>query len=50
MSAVISRIMRRGEPPFLHAKTDNPAVSLYQKLGFKVRAQLHLAVIKNGPS
>jgi ribosomal protein S18 acetylase RimI-like enzyme len=50
MSAVISGIIRRGETPFLHAKTDNPAVRLYEKLGFKVRAQLHLAVIKYGPS
>jgi ribosomal protein S18 acetylase RimI-like enzyme len=50
MSAVISGIMRRGETPFLHVKTENPAVQLYQKLGFKVRAQLHLAVIRYGPS
>jgi ribosomal protein S18 acetylase RimI-like enzyme len=50
MSAVVSGIMRRGETPFLHAKTDNPAVRLYQRLGFKVRAQLHLAVTKYGPS
>jgi ribosomal protein S18 acetylase RimI-like enzyme len=50
MSAVIAGIMRRGETPFLHAKTDNPAVALYQKLGFKVRSTLHLAVIKYGPS
>jgi ribosomal protein S18 acetylase RimI-like enzyme len=50
MSAVISGIMRRGETPFLHVKTDNPAVALYQNLGFQVRSQLHLAVIKYGPS
>jgi predicted GNAT family acetyltransferase len=50
MSAVISGIMRRGETPFLHVKTENPAVHLYQKLGFKVRAQLHLVVIRYGPS
>ena len=48
MSAVISRIMRRGETPFLHVKTDNAAVRLYQKLGFRIRAQLHLAVIQHG--
>jgi predicted GNAT family acetyltransferase len=47
---VIAGIIRRGETPFLHAKTDNPAVGLYQKLGFKVRSTLHLAVIKYGPS
>jgi ribosomal protein S18 acetylase RimI-like enzyme len=50
MSAVIAGIMRRGETPFLHAKTDNPAVGLYKKLGFQVRSQLHLAVVKYGPS
>jgi ribosomal protein S18 acetylase RimI-like enzyme len=50
MSAVISGIMGRGETPFLHVKTDNPAVALYQKLGFRVRSQLHLAVIKYGSS
>jgi predicted GNAT family acetyltransferase len=50
MSAVISGIMRRGETPFLHVKTENPAVRLYQEMGFKVRAQLHLAVIQYGPS
>jgi ribosomal protein S18 acetylase RimI-like enzyme len=49
MSAVISGILRRGETPFLHVKTDNPALDLYQKMGFSVRAQLHLAVIQYGP-
>jgi GNAT superfamily N-acetyltransferase len=48
MSVVISGILHRGEVPFLHVKTENPAVRLYQKLGFQVRAQLHLAVIKHG--
>ena len=47
LSALISRIMKRGETPFLHVRTGNvTAVALYEKLGFKVRAQLHLAVIK----
>ena len=46
MSTVITGIMNRGETAFLHVKTDNPAVDLYKKLGFRVRAQLHLAVIQ----
>jgi ribosomal protein S18 acetylase RimI-like enzyme len=50
MSAVMAGIMNRGETPFLHVRTGNPAQYLYQKLGFRVRAQLHLAVIKSGPS
>jgi predicted GNAT family acetyltransferase len=49
MSAFMAAIMRRGEIPFLHVRTGNPALHLYQKLGFQVRAQFHLAVIKSGP-
>ena len=48
MSAVMAGIMNRGQIPFLHLKTENPALLLYQKMGFRVRAQLHLAVIKSG--
>jgi GNAT superfamily N-acetyltransferase len=46
MSVVISDIMNRGETPFLHVRTDNPAIALYKKLGFQARAQLYLAVIQ----
>jgi GNAT superfamily N-acetyltransferase len=47
LTALISRIVRRGETPFLHVRTENvTAIGLYEKLGFKVRTQLHLAVIK----
>jgi ribosomal protein S18 acetylase RimI-like enzyme len=50
LSALIARITRGGETPFLHVRTGNvTAVGLYEKLGFKVRAQLHLAVIKYRP-
>jgi ribosomal protein S18 acetylase RimI-like enzyme len=48
MSAVMAGIMHRGQIPFLHVRTENPALLLYQKMGFRVRAQLHLAVIKSG--
>jgi GNAT superfamily N-acetyltransferase len=48
LSAVISQILHRGETPFLHVKTDNDAVRLYQNLGFRIRAPLHLAVIQHG--
>jgi ribosomal protein S18 acetylase RimI-like enzyme len=47
MSAVMAGIMNRGETPFLHVRTENPAWRLYQKMGFRVRAKLHLAVIKS---
>ena len=33
--------------PFLHAFDDNPAIRLYERLGFKQRRSFHLAVIKN---
>jgi GNAT superfamily N-acetyltransferase len=46
MSVVISGIMNRGETPFLHVRTTNPAIALYKKLGFRTRAQLYLAVIQ----
>jgi predicted GNAT family acetyltransferase len=49
MSAVMAGITNGGETPFLHVRTGNPALHLYQKLGFRVRAQLHLAVIRSGP-
>jgi ribosomal protein S18 acetylase RimI-like enzyme len=49
LSALISRITKRGETPILHVRTENvAAVRLYEELGFKVRAQLHLAVIRYG--
>ncbi len=48
LSALISHITQRGETPFLHVRAGNlTAVRLYEKLGFHVRAQLHLAVIKS---
>lgn len=50
MSAVMAGIIDQGETPFLHVKINNPAIGLYQKLGFKVRTQVHLAVIQYAPS
>jgi GNAT superfamily N-acetyltransferase len=48
LSALISRITQRGETPILHVRTENlTAVRLYEKLGFQIRAQLHLAIIKS---
>jgi GNAT superfamily N-acetyltransferase len=46
MSRVMRDIISEGATPFLHAFSDNPAVSLYKKLGFIQRRTFHLAVIK----
>jgi ribosomal protein S18 acetylase RimI-like enzyme len=40
------RIIQRGNTPFLHTESDNPAQAMYQKLGFKPRAHLPVKVIE----
>lgn len=48
--ALMRRVMRdivdEGATPFLHTFADNPAVSLYNRLGFVQRRTFQLAVIK----
>jgi ribosomal protein S18 acetylase RimI-like enzyme len=46
MSRVMRDIIAEGAVPFLHALAENPAVSLYRKLGFAQRRTFELAVIK----
>lgn len=46
MSRVMRDIIAEGTTPFLHALADNPAISLYTKLGFTQRQVFQLAVIK----
>ena len=46
MSYVMRDISGEGATPVLHAYADNPAVRLYEKLGFTHRRQFQLAVIK----
>ena len=46
MSEVMRDIAADGAVPFLHAFADNPAVRLYEKLGFTHRRNFQLAVIK----
>ena len=48
MSIVIEEIERAGETAFLHAFTENPAIRLYEKLGFAIRQRLYFAALKNG--
>jgi predicted GNAT family acetyltransferase len=45
-TAVAAGIESRGERPFLHAwKTNRPAVSLYESLGFAMRAEVDVKVL-----
>jgi len=46
MSEVMRDILAEGATPFLHAFADNPAVGLYERLGFRQRRTFQVAVIK----
>ena len=48
MREVMRDIACEGRTPFLHAFDDNPAIRLYERLGFTHRCSFHLAVIRNG--
>jgi predicted GNAT family acetyltransferase len=46
-AAVAADIQRRGEQPFLHAwATNTAAIALYESLGFKVRTEVNVAVLR----
>ena len=47
MSNVIDEIEREGKTAFLHAYTTNPAIRLYEALGFAIREKLYLAALVN---
>jgi len=48
LSAIVANaIQARDETPFLHAWKDNrPAIALYEKLGFRLRAEVNVAVLE----
>jgi ribosomal protein S18 acetylase RimI-like enzyme len=48
MSIVIEEIERDGKTAFLHAYADNPAISLYEQLGFALRQNFQFAVVTPG--
>jgi predicted GNAT family acetyltransferase len=48
-AAVAARIEARGERPFLHAwKENRAAISLYESLGFEIRAEIDIKVLARG--
>ena len=48
LSAIVANaIQARGETPFLHAWKDNhPAIALYEQLGFRLRAEVNVAMLE----
>ena len=47
VSELIRKIIGRGETPFLHVRTENAgAIRVYEKLGFKTRRVITIAVVK----
>ena len=45
-AAIAASIQARGDQPFLHAwKSNQPAISLYEGLGFALRAQVNVSVL-----
>jgi len=47
MTELMRRICGRGETPFLHVREDNMrAIGLYERMGFRRRVLLHLAVLR----
>ena len=45
MEAVIAPILAQGEAAFLHCYPDNPAVRLYEALGFRYRTTMTYTVL-----
>lgn len=47
MTYACERIMKQGNIPFLHVKTDNlRAIRKYEQLGFRIRTDFYFAVVK----
>jgi predicted GNAT family acetyltransferase len=48
VSSLIQAITRRDEIPFLHVRTENVgAIRVYEKLGFKTRRVINIALVKH---
>ncbi len=48
MSEVMRDIAAEGATPILHSFADNPAVRLYEKLGFRQRCVFQLGILRAG--
>ncbi len=47
VSALIRKTTGRGETPFLHVRTENvAAIRVYEKLGFRTRRVINIAIVK----
>ncbi|MGL4313285.1 MAG: GNAT family N-acetyltransferase [Sphingomonas sp.] len=46
MRVAIERMLAEGDAVFLHAYPDNPAVALYQALGFRVRREMCFTIVE----
>jgi predicted GNAT family acetyltransferase len=42
---LVRKLREEGAMPFLHLFTDNPAIALYERLGFTKRKTLRLTVL-----
>ncbi len=45
MRTIGAAIVARGETPFLHVATDNPAISIYERLGFVTRLEYEVVAV-----
>jgi ribosomal protein S18 acetylase RimI-like enzyme len=43
---LVAQCLREGTIPFLHVKSDNVAIALYEKIGFRIRRSVQLTVLK----
>jgi len=51
VSILIQRITKRNEIPFLHVRAENSqATRVYEKIGFKTRRNINIAIVKNEQS
>jgi len=47
VSALIEKVKKRGQTPFLHVATENAeAIRVYEKLGFKTRRTITFVIVK----